>query len=151
MAESLDLHDQESQSIPAGGRFDRKCSSFNQQIASMNSCGSNSGKKTKIIAISPSKKMLENSNSKNKFSNLEGLSFLKTRPVFLGMGTVKDLSRKQTAARSRQQSSDSCLNAQPVTKLVSYSQERLESKESREAIYETHGIMNSNNRKSTQL
>ena len=95
--------------------------------------------------------MLENSNSKNKFSNIEGLSFLKTRPVFLGLGTVKSLSRKQTAARSRQPSSHNPLNAQPTAKLISYSQERLESKESREAIYETHGIMNSNSKKGTQL
>ena len=36
------------------------------------------------------------------------------------------------------------------SKAISYSAEKLESKESREAIYESHGIITSSNRKSNQ-
>ena len=36
------------------------------------------------------------------------------------------------------------------SKAISYSAEKLESKESREAIYESHGIITTSNRKSNQ-
>ena len=94
--------------------------------------------------------MLENSNSKNKFSNLDRLAFRNTRPVFLGLGVVKSISKKQTNVlrRSRQPSADDALSFQPISaKVISYSQERLESKESREAIYESHGIIASSTKK----
>ena len=63
------------------------------QTSSVHSTNS-SGKKTNIVPISPSKKMLENSNSKNRFSNLDRLTFRNTRPVFLGLGTIRGMVKK---------------------------------------------------------
>ena len=42
--------------------------------------------------------MLENSNSMNKFSNLDRLTFRNTRPVFLGFSNAKDVPRRSLGA-----------------------------------------------------
>ena len=42
--------------------------------------------------------MLENSNSLNRFSNLDRLTFRNVKPVFLGMRNSKDLPRKSHGA-----------------------------------------------------
>ena len=53
--------------------------------------------------------MLENSNSLNKFSNLDRLTFRNTRPVFLGVSKAKELPSKSLGAIiKRQSSADEC-------------------------------------------
>jgi len=129
-------------------KHDRRCSNFLKQVQKGNFSSETQSRQSKIIPISPSKQMLESSNSKhNPFSStVNKLTFMNTRPMFLGPrtcqpssveGRMENMSRLQTRNRNKKAltSQHSGLGSKAV------SQERLESFEDREAIYESHGIM----------
>ena len=135
------LHNMKEVGTPPA-KFDRRCSNFLRQVQHDNQ-GDGEGSQasptrtSQIVAISPSKQMMEHSNLKNPFAapTIIKTTFMNTRPMFLGphrsRQTSHDAKGKQAAET----------NAFPGSKACS--QERLESREMREAIYESHGIMTS--------
>jgi len=93
---------------------------------------------SKIVAVSPSKQMLEQTtqNSKTPFSQgIFKTTFMNTRPMYMGPRSRQPSPESKSKPRVDSETNGDATN--PA------SQERLESLEMREAIYKSHGIMTS--------
>ena len=146
-------------------RFRTRRSNFLQQVVNDNKSPDTSpnnelSARSKIVPISPSKLMLEASNKKlSNLPNLDRTAFMNNVPMYLGKNVIKQnaaetklsprLSPKTSNLPTRQNNfnkqsihSDVCINQQRAK--LSVSPNELDSKQSRDVIYEIYGIGSSN-------